>query len=214
METLRNLRERGQLVTAGEHGWIAKDALDWSTVPLRVSGVIEERLERLSPTHLRLFNAASVEGEHFTAQVAARTAGLDERSSLHDLEHELSRTHALVAYEGTITIEGRVLDRFRFRHNLFQRHLYDRLGAVERRVLHGDVGAALEALHGKRADEMASDLGWHFEQAGESVRAIPHLSTRATRPVWRSPTMPQSGSIGAPLFCWSRRRMRADWRTP
>ncbi len=174
VETLRNLRERGQLVTAGEHGWIAKDALDWSTVPLRVSGVIEERLERLSPTHLRLLNAASVEGEHFTAQVAARAAGLDERSALHDLEHELSRAHALVAYEGTITIEGQVLDRFCFRNNLFQRHVYDRLGHGERRLLHGDVGAALEALYGERADELASDLGWHFEQAGDAKRAILH----------------------------------------
>ena len=176
VETLRNLRERGQLVTAGEHGWIAKDTLDWSTVPLRVSGVIEERLERLSPTHLRLLNAASVEGEHFTAQVAARAAGLDERSTLHNLEHELSRAHALTSYEGTTTVDGRILDRFRFRHNLFQRSLYDRLGAAERRMLHGEVGATLELLHGARASELAPDLAWHFEQAGDAKHAIPHLS--------------------------------------
>jgi oligopeptide transport system substrate-binding protein len=80
-----------------------------------------------------------------------------------------------LAYEGIAYAGQQATDRFRFRHNLFQRHIYDRIGAAERRLLHGDVGAALEALHGTEAEELAADLGRHFEQAGQGARAIPYL---------------------------------------
>jgi hypothetical protein len=42
------------------------------------------------------------------------------------------------------------LSRYRFRHHLFQRYLYQRLDALERARLHEEVGDTLEALYGGR----------------------------------------------------------------
>jgi tetratricopeptide (TPR) repeat protein len=69
---------------------------------------------------------------------------------------------------------GPPLSRYRFAHALFQEYLYGRLDAVERARLHGDVGAALEALC--RGDEMAvaqasPQLARHYEEAGLILNA-------------------------------------------
>lgn len=37
---------------------------------------------------------------------------------------------------------------------------------VERGLLHGQIGAALEALYGKECQEMVAQLAWHFAQVG------------------------------------------------
>jgi tetratricopeptide (TPR) repeat protein len=59
-----------------------------------------------------------------------------------------------------------------FRHGLIQDAAYSSLLKQERRELHGRVGAALEALYPERAGELALVLAMHFEQAGDSGRAI------------------------------------------
>ena len=146
-----------------------------------VEGVIEERLGRL-PADLRaLLQAASVEGEEFTAQVIARAVGGDERTVMRQLGRELERSHRLVARQGVMQIAGRSLDRFRFRHALFQQHCYENFDAGERRLLHGDIATALEEVYGKVKDDLAPQLGWHWEQAGEGARAIPYLLAAGDR---------------------------------
>ena len=59
-----------------------------------------------------------------------------------------------------------------FRHGLVQDAAYSSLLKQERRELHGQVGAALEALYPERAGELALVLAMHFEQAGDAGRAI------------------------------------------
>ncbi len=45
-------------------------------------------------------------------------------------------------------------------------------GRSERRILHGDVGNALEALYEEQAGEIAVQLARHFEEAGDDSKAI------------------------------------------
>lgn len=59
-----------------------------------------------------------------------------------------------------------------FRHVLVQDAAYGSLLKTERRDLHGRVGAALEALYPERRAELAPVLAMHFEQAGETDKAI------------------------------------------
>jgi len=59
-----------------------------------------------------------------------------------------------------------------FRHALVQDAAYGSLLKQERRVLHGLVGEALEELFPDRHEELAPVLALHFEQAGETDRAI------------------------------------------
>jgi tetratricopeptide (TPR) repeat protein len=62
-----------------------------------------------------------------------------------------------------------------FRHALVQDAAYGSLLKQERRDLHAQVGQAIEALYPERRDELAAVLGMHFEQAGETDKAIDYL---------------------------------------
>ena len=59
-----------------------------------------------------------------------------------------------------------------FRHALVQDAAYGSLLKQERRELHGRVGETLEQLYPDRREELAPVLAMHFQQAGESEKAI------------------------------------------
>jgi tetratricopeptide (TPR) repeat protein len=59
-----------------------------------------------------------------------------------------------------------------FRHALVQDAAYGSLLKQERRGLHAQVGEALENLYPDRREELAGVLAMHFEQAGETDKAI------------------------------------------
>ena len=59
-----------------------------------------------------------------------------------------------------------------FRHALVQDAAYGSLLKQERKGLHAQVGEALEALYPDRREELAAVLAMHFEQAGETDKAI------------------------------------------
>jgi len=62
-----------------------------------------------------------------------------------------------------------------FRHWLVQDAAYGSLLKQERRQLHRLVGETLESLYPERRHEMAGILAMHFEQAGDSGKAIGYL---------------------------------------
>ena len=113
-----------------------------------MEAVIEARLSRLDDELYEVLRVASVEGERFTAQVVAQVQGIPEREVLRLLSNELGMRHRLVrdAGEDRVAAAGRFLSGFQFAHALFQAYVYSSLSPGERRLLHGEVGAALEAL--------------------------------------------------------------------
>ena len=66
-----------------------------------------------------------------------------------------------------------------FRHGLVQDAAYASLLKQERRELHGRVCAALEQLYPDRAGELAPVLAMHYEQAGDTERAIDYYAAGA-----------------------------------
>ena len=115
---------------------------------------------------------ASVEGERFTAQVVAGVQDIDERELLRAFSRELEARHRLVREAGEVQVGRRFLSRYQFCHTLFQSYLYNTLSAGERRLLHGEIGAALERLWGDRTDEIAAQLARHYVQAGHREKAV------------------------------------------
>jgi ABC-type oligopeptide transport system substrate-binding subunit len=175
VELLRDMQERGDLIQDEAGRWAEGPALAWGALPARVEAVIEGRIGRLRGELREILTVASVEGEDFTAQVVARVQKADERGLVHRLSRELVKRHRLVGERGSRQVGARRLHLYRFRHSLFQQHLYNGLGEMERELLHGEIGAALEALYGEGCQEMAAQLAWHFAQAGESEKAIEYL---------------------------------------
>ncbi|MEP7360534.1 MAG: hypothetical protein ABI744_03035 [Chloroflexota bacterium] len=66
-----------------------------------------------------------------------------------------------------------------FRHALLQDTAYESLLKQERRTLHQVVGTTLEQLYPDRLGEMSAVLARHFEQAGDTDKAIEYLKQAA-----------------------------------
>jgi tetratricopeptide (TPR) repeat protein len=176
VELLRGMEERSDLVQDAEGSWIEGDVLDWEKLPARVEAVIAERVGRLAGPSQEMLRVASVEGETFTAEVVARVLKADERATVSRLSGELDREHRLVQAQGLEHLRAQRLSRYRFRHILFQRYLYNGLDPVERAHLHEAVGEALEGLYGEAgAEAVATQLARHFEEAGIVEKAVAYL---------------------------------------
>ena len=183
VELLRGMQERGDLVRDPEGRWVEGPALDWETLPARVEAAIAERIGRLAKPLQAALLVASVEGEDFTAEAVARVLGTDERETIQLLSSELDRRHRLVRAQAIERLGSRRVSRYRFRHDLFQRYLYDNLDQVERAYLHEDVGDALEQLYGEQASEIAVQLARHFQEARIAEKAIHYLHQAGERAV-------------------------------
>jgi len=175
VELLRSLQEKGGLVRDGRGRWTAGAGSVREIMPARVEAVIAERIGRLPEEMERCLGLASIEGERFTLEVVAELMDMDVDHLLSRVTGELEKRHHLVQAQTFHQASGRTFSGFRFRHILFQRFLYDRLGPVERARIHGRVGSALERLHGDRAGEIALELARHFQHAGLPERAAHYL---------------------------------------
>jgi predicted ATPase len=177
-ELVGSLQERGDLVPDARGGWMEGPQLDWDIFPARVEATIAERVARL-PLALRpTLAVAAVQGEHFSAEVLADVLGFDVRHVMEVLSGVLDRQHHLVIAHGIQRVNGRRLAIYRFRHNLFQKYVYECLDTVERSRRHEDVAEALTRLHEQASGNVAAiaaRLGWHYRQAGVIDKAISSL---------------------------------------
>lgn len=184
VELLGGMKERGDLVRDSAGCWTEGPALHWDKLPARVGAAIAERIGRLPEQCRSLLDAASIEGEEFTAEVVARVLDLDEASIVCCLSSNLGERHHLVTAVSMRRLGARRISRYRFRHYLFQRYLYDHLDAIRRAYLHETVGSVLEALYGNAPDELdvlAPRLAWHFEMAGLADRAAAYYLRAGNR---------------------------------
>jgi tetratricopeptide (TPR) repeat protein len=182
IELLREMQERGEMVRGRDNAWIAGPELNWETLPARVEAAVQGRIERLGEEQRDLLIVASVEGEVFTAQALAEVQGLSEREVLGTLSQELGpRGHRLVREAGELALQGpsRYLSRYQFGHALFQAYLYGCLTAAERRLLHGEIAAALELLYDKQTDQVAPALAQHYREAGRLENAVAYSDRAA-----------------------------------
>jgi DNA-binding SARP family transcriptional activator len=186
IELLRGLQDRGELLRDPQGCWVEGPSLDWETLPARVEAVIAERIGRLGQPLRDALRIACVEGEDFTAEVVARVLSTGEQEMVQRLSAELDRRHHLVRAQALELVGAQRVSRFRFRHSLFQRYLYDHLTPAERAYLHEDVGNVLEELYGDRASDIAVQLARHFQEANTPDKAIHYLHQAGERAVQQS----------------------------
>ena len=173
IELLRTMQERGDLVQDMHARWVEATELDWESLPVRVEGVIEERIGRLKQDLRQMLTIGSVEGEEFTAEVVANIQAVEASGLIQRFGGELERQHRLVKAQGVRRIDttGQRLSSYRFQHNLFQKYIYNKLDEAERSYLHEDVGNALEELYGDEVKEIVVQLARHFDIAGIMEKA-------------------------------------------
>jgi len=176
VELLRSMQERDDLVRDSSGQWVESPALDWTALPARIEGVIEERVHRLQRELRETLTIASVEGPGFTAEVIARVRNLEARQLVRSLSGVLEKQHRLIVSQGVQHIGSSRLSRYRFLHDLFHQYLYAGLDESERMYIHEDVARVLEELYGERADEICVQLARHYEAAGIMDKARLYLS--------------------------------------
>ncbi len=182
LELLSDMRTRGDLLQSEGGFWIKTKQFDRESMPERVEAIIAERIQRLPEVCQEILVAASVEGEEFTAEVVAQALGLSPDGVIQYLSGSLSKSHRLVEARWQLRIGDQNLSQYHFRHNLFQRYLYQCLDPVRRSSLHVAVGNALE--HFYRMEKIETNPNWksiiiqlarHFEVAGLKEKAADYL---------------------------------------
>ena len=174
VELLREVKERGHLAEDDQGRWMAPRVVDWRILPARVEGVIEARLSRIDSDMRDLLTVASVEGVEFTAELLALVQATELGVVLQQLE-KLEERYRLIIQHGFRQIGDQRLCEFRFRHQLFQNHLYDHVNAARKAHLHDKIAREMERLYAEDAAEAAVDLAWHYMQAGNTRRAVDYI---------------------------------------
>ena len=178
VEMIHALAERGALCQDRDGRWAASDVIDWNTLPSSIEALISERIDGLHSSDRRLLEAACVQGDEFSAQIAAAASHMDDHLAVERLSGDLATAHRVVAPSGRHVDAAAPDLRYRFRHHLFQAYLYNALDEGRRAWFHRAVGSASEQQYAQ--DKMTSAvtpqvLAWHFTQAGEHARAAGHL---------------------------------------
>ncbi len=162
-ELINALVERGDF--DGEEGaYRLKGGLDSIPLPPTVQAVVAARIDRLQETAKQVLEIASVVGREISIPILEFVTGL--------IPSELSEAIQLLRQAELLydvpPFEQRLLA---FRHPLIQEVAYRSLLQERRRELHSRVAQAIESLFKDHAEERASLLAYHLEQAGENLKA-------------------------------------------
>jgi tetratricopeptide (TPR) repeat protein len=142
-----------------------------SSLPPLIRGVLAERVAQLSPTARDVATTAAVIGREFTFAALARVSRESEDTVVRGLDELWQRR--IVREQG-----AGAADTYDFTHGKLREHIYRELSPAARRLLHGRVAEALEALATDEFGDLSSlrpQLADHYERAGRADRAIPHL---------------------------------------
>lgn len=175
IELVQYLKERGYLLQNEQGQWEVSPLLRWDGLPVRVEGVISERITRLELGEHELLATAAIIGESFSAEILASVLKLELRGVIRSLSGPLAKTHALIKAEGFERTAGRRMSMYGFRHNLIHKFFYESMDEIERGFLHEEAGAALETFFDGDPGTVAVQLAWHYSEAGITDKAVNYL---------------------------------------
>ncbi len=127
-----------------------------------ISEVLYRRITALSAMQQRVLEYVCVFLSDFSFELLAAVWRGDELELLDVLDD-------LIA-EGLLVACGEAEDRYRFSQEVCRRAIYDRIQNVRRRLLHREIGNALEKMDD--AEELMEELADHFAAAEERDKAV------------------------------------------
>ena len=172
-------------------GWLAEHDGDWRLTAPRstIEGDVPDDLRRVleglflaaSPEEQDVLGVASVAGAVFDAPTVASGLG-DTTERVEAICHRLGHARGWLEHLGSRDWpDGTLAARYRFRHALFQRALYDRLPPSRRAALHERIGSCLEGAYAGRTAEISGELAAHFQGGRDGRRALVYLEQAAGR---------------------------------
>ena len=148
-----------------------------STLPENIRVALDHRISKLSRSCQQLLANAAVMGGSFEFSLirAMESYGANQKDedTILDLLDE-----ALQA--GVLAEEGRGTHiRYHFWHPLLVSHLYERLSATKRALLHRRVAEILQQLYARREEEGAATITYHLVEGGAEDERIAHYAELA-----------------------------------
>ena len=130
-----------------------------------ISEILHRRIATLPAMQQRVLEYACVFSSDFSFDLLATVWRGDELELLDVLDD-------LIA-EGLLAACGEAEERYRFSQDLCRRTIYDRMQNVRRRLLHREIGNALEET--EDAEELTEELADHFMAAEEQNKAVKYM---------------------------------------
>ena len=132
-------------------------------LPGTITGLIQERIDRLEPRARQILEAASVIGREFPERL------LRALGDSHDFESQLRSLHELeLIYQKEILPELLHL----FRHHLTQETTYNSILMQRRKEMHRQVAQAIEKEFQNDLDRHYPALAQHYEKAADYKQAF------------------------------------------
>ncbi len=134
-------------------------------IPPTVQAILASRIDRLAPDQKDLLQTLAVIGTEFklglVCQVAAKTA-----AELEPTLSELQLGEFIYEQPAVGDIE------YIFKHALTHDVAYNSVLNERRRILHGRIGAAIEALYADRSEDHISSLARHYARSANPSKAV------------------------------------------
>lgn len=141
-------------------------------VPESLAGVIEKQIARLAREDCELLEAASICGTEFRVQTLADALQRDVRQVA-------DRCEGLVDHQPWLSAmlqagdAGRVAV-YAFKHALYRRVFYQRIGAARRAQLHRRVAQSMVRVRESDTTVTAAEIATHYELSGDPIPALRH----------------------------------------
>src|SRR5208337_2407330 len=127
-----------------------------------------------------LLRTLAVIGREFALSLVRRVVDGRTDDDLDRMLSELQLAEFIYEQPATGDIE------YTFKHALTQEVAYNSVLVERRKLLHGQIGAAIEALAPSRIDDHVSELAHHYSRSENSMKAASYLNLAAVRAQQRS----------------------------
>lgn len=172
-ELVRSFSERG--VIRGVVGnYQLGPTSDEDLLPASVQAIIGARIDGLVPQEKTILHIAAIIGKEFPLSVIEDVAGIGRAQ----LETVFDRLHQARFVEPRFGSGEQV---YFFRHPLIQEVAYNEQLRSRRSELHAAAAAALERHYSPKLDEFAALIAYHYEAAGDHIKAATYAARAA---VW------------------------------
>ncbi len=162
-EMLNSMMDEG-VIDPYSYKWDPEKDLSDIYVPASIKEVTGRRLERLSKVEKKVLMYASVIGTEFSFEILEHTVNMDVIELLDVIDELIGQRliHEKEADDEEI---------YRFGHVQTRAAIYDNMGRSRRRILHKQVGEAMEELYGGRLEEFYYSLSRHFHEGQDYQKA-------------------------------------------
>ncbi|HEY8297625.1 MAG TPA: AAA family ATPase [Candidatus Baltobacteraceae bacterium] len=151
---------------------IARSHAPDATASAGAHGIIDARVLELAPAARAFGEIAATIGQAFNLDVVREVSGWTEAEVLDALGDLL---------DARIVRESSSLNRFDyvFTHQLIQAALYAVIDPPARRRRHHRVARIMETLYPERLEELAREIAFHYDRAGDQLRAARYYAIAA-----------------------------------